>query len=403
MHIGVGLSLEKDPLRAAKEATALANININHQKIDLALVFSSIDFAYSNILKAISSSLKENVPILGSSSAAVITNQGIYKHGVAVMLLGLPQGAHFSTACINGIKARTPLKAGMELGEKLLYGFKDIPRVLSVIFSDGLIEDSSNLVHGLQERLGRSFPLVGASASDNLTFLRTYIYFNKEILNDSAAGILFGGKVNFGLGINHGWRPLGKQCSVTKSKGNIIYEINGLPAAKVYENYLSCNLLELQKELKRISVLYPFGVYLAGEEEYLLRNILSIEKDGSLRLQGNVTEGSLIRLMISTKESCLQATKQAAEEAKKSFIDSSADLKKLQKNNFVLVFNSLSRYILLRRDAYKELEIIKETFGQNTPIIGLYTYGEQAPLRSISYEGQTYCHNQTVGILTIGG
>ena len=403
MHIGIGLSTEKDPFLAAKEAIALASINLHEERINLAIVFSSIDFAFSGILKKISSALREKVPILGCSGAAIITSQGIYKHGIAVMLLGFGQDVYFNTASVKEIKTKTPLNAGSELGEKLLYGFKDIQRVLSIIFSDGLIEGGSNLIYGLQEKLGKSFPLIGASASDNMRFLKTFVYFNKEILNDSAVGILWGGRLNFGLGIKHGWKPLGKQHIVTKSEGDIIYEIDNAPAAKIYQDYLSRNLLELQKDLKRISILYPLGMYLPGEEEYLLRNIISIEKNGSLRLQGNVTEGSVIRLMIGTKESCLSATQQAVDEAKKGLSALALDSEKEQKNNFVLVFDSVSRYILLRREASKELEIIKKGLGENTPIIGLYTYGEQAPLRAVSYQGQAYFHNQTIAILAIGG
>ncbi|MCX5704360.1 MAG: hypothetical protein NT066_07740, partial [Candidatus Omnitrophica bacterium] len=126
MHIGIGLSIEKDPLVAAKEATALAKINLHDDRVDLGIVFSSIDLAFPSILKTISSALKEGTPILGCSGAAIISNQGIYKHGIVVMLLGLPEGVYFSTACVKGIKAKTPLNAGRELGEKLLYGFQDV-------------------------------------------------------------------------------------------------------------------------------------------------------------------------------------------------------------------------------------------------------------------------------------
>jgi hypothetical protein len=95
--------------------------------------------------------------------------------------------------------------------------------------------------------------------------------------------------------------------------------------------------------------------------------------------------------MIGTKESCLAATQQAADAAKKPGAD-----------NFVLVFDSISRYILLRRDAAKELKIIKESVGEDTPVIGLYTSGEQVPLEAIGYHGQTYFHNQTIVILAVG-
>lgn len=391
IQVGVGLSTEKDPVLAAKEATRSATLNIHNKKIDLAIVFSSVDLSCASLLKTLSMSLGENIPIVGCSGTPIIFNQDTYKHGLIVLLLVFPPGVYLNTAYTKELKSKTALSAGEELGQKLLFGFKEVPRHLSVIFSDGLIQDSSSLIYGLQERLGRSFPLIGASASDNLAFQRTYLYFNQEVFSDGACGILFGGKLNFGFGVKHGWKPLGKPRYVTKCSGNIVYEIDKTPAAKVYEEYFACDLMELRKKLKYISVLYPIGVYLAGEEEYLLRNLLFIGENGSLVFQGNVPENSLIRLMIGTKESCLSAALQATEEAKFT-----------KTKNFALVFDSVSRYILLRRDANKELEIIRGALGKDIPLIGIYTYGEQAPLRAISYHGQAYFHNQTITVLTIG-
>lgn len=403
MNISIGLSTDKNPLSAAIEATKLASVNMYGERADLAFVFSSIDISSARLLKTINTSLEERLPIIGCSGAAIISNQGVFKHGLAVMLLGLPEGTHFNLACAKNIKTKTTLNAGRELADGLLYNFKDTHRVLSVIFCDGLIPDGSGLIYGLQERLGRSFPVVGGSASDDLRFLKTHLYFNEELIEDAALGILFGGRLNFGLGIKHGLKPLGKPRTVTRAEGNIVYEIDGKPALNLYEEYLNRNAFELRKELKRISVLYPIGIYLSGEEEYLLRNILSIESNGSLRLQGGISEGSTIRLMIGTKESALAATRQAAGEAKKGLSLQGMGTKKEKIKNFALVFNSVSRYILLRRDVLKELEIIKDVLGEDTPIIGIYTYGEQAPLRAVSYQGQTYFHNQTIAILTIGG
>ncbi|MFH0913514.1 MAG: FIST N-terminal domain-containing protein [Candidatus Omnitrophota bacterium] len=398
MDIGIGLSTDKNPALAVKEALNSANMNLASDKIDLAIAFSSPDLSSVNLLKILGISLGV-VPIIGCSGAAIISNQGIFKHGLAIMLLSFPANIYFNVACVRDIKTKTPLNAGRELGEQLGYGFRNVRRDLGVIFSDGLIEGASDLLLGLQEKLGKSFPLVGASASDDMRFSKTYLYFNRELLTDSAIGILWGGKLNFGLGIRHGWKPLGKPHTVTQSQGNMIYEIDNEPASQIYEEYLACDLPKLQKEVKRISVLYPLGIDMPGEEEYILRNILSIEDNGSLHLQGNATLGSSIRLMIGTKESCLSATRQAVDEAKQVPTGITA---KIGTKNFILVFDSISRYILLRRDAAKELEIIKEGFGDKTPIIGLYTYGEQAPLRATGYQGQACFHNQTITILNIG-
>ncbi len=402
MYTSVGLSTEKDPNLAAKEAARIAVNNMRGERIDLAIAFSSIDLAYPIMMKVLSASLG-HVPIIGSSGAAIISNQGIHKHGLVVMLLSFSSGVYFNTAFVREIKAKTSLNAGRELGEKLLSGFKDIRRVISITFSDGLMDEGSNFINGLQERLGKSFPLAGASASDNRRYLKTYVYFNQDILNDSAVGLILGGKFNFGLGIKHGWKPLGKPRTVTKAQGNVVYEIDGQPAVRIYEEYLDRNITQLRKELKRISILYPLGMYLTGEAEYLLRNILSIENNGSMRLQGNISEGSLIRLMIGTKESCLEATLQATQEARVGLSSKLAVFETKKMNNFALVFDSISRYMLLRRDAERELEIIRKGLGENTPLIGLYTYGEQAPLMAVSYQGQAYFHNQTVAILAFGG
>ncbi len=401
MDIGVGFSKEKDPVLAAKEATLQARNAIQADKFDLAIVFSSVDLSCANLLKAVSNYLS-GIPVIGSSGAAVISNQGIATHGLVVMLVHFSEGAHFNTACTKDLQTKSGLQAGEELADQLLYGFKNMRRVLSIIFSDALIQESSSLLYGLQEKFGKSFPFIGASASDNFSFSKTHLYYNREIFRDGCVGMLLGGKLNFGLGVRHGWKPIGKPHTVTAASGNVVTHIDNEPAVNLYEKYLGYNFTRLKKELKHISILYPMGIYVPGEEEYLLRNVISVESDGSLRFQGNIPEESTVRLMISTKEGCLSATQEAVDEAKRGLTSPMVETKKDGVNRFVIVFSSISRYMLLKRDARKELEIIKKGFGAETPLIGLYTYGELAPLMAINYLGQVYLHNQTITVLTIG-
>ena len=155
----------------------------------------------------------------------------------------------------------------------------------------------------------------------------------------------------------------------------------------------------MKKELKRISCLYPIGINIPGEKEYLLRNIISIEDDGSLICRGDIMTDSQVRLMVGTKESCLAATEEAAREAKQSL-----ELQVYPKEasvSIIFVFNSVSRLYLLGRQIIKELEIIKSHFPR-VPIIGICTYGEQAPLKATGFAGKTYSHNQTIAILAMG-
>ncbi|MDD5237238.1 MAG: FIST N-terminal domain-containing protein, partial [Candidatus Omnitrophica bacterium] len=296
--------------------------------------------------------------------------------------------------------------SGEELGNRLLYGYMGRHhRELGLLFSDGLNENGSLLLKGLQQKLGLSFPIFGAAASDNFNFLKTYLYYNEDIFSDGAIGVLLGGKLKFGLGVRHGWRPLGKLRRVTKCSGNTIKEIENKPAVELYKEYFAKEAAELKKDLKIISVFYPIGIYLSGEKEYLLRNVRAIKEDGSLVCQGDIPEGSEIRLMIGTKESCLAAAKEAAEEAKKITLKSmfSPSSKEGLPIKLALVFDSISRYMLLGKDAQLELEAIQEAIGPDVPIAGLYTFGEQAPLKSVNYFGRTHFHNQTISVLSIKG
>ncbi|MDI6758961.1 MAG: FIST N-terminal domain-containing protein [Candidatus Omnitrophota bacterium] len=395
MQVGIGFSENKDYVEAAKEAVSRAKAHMAaEEEINLAIVFSTVEFSHTLLFKTIIKFLGEEVTIIGSSSQTVIANQLFLKYGLVIMLLSFPEKIYFKTALLRGISAKSAKGIGEELAEKLITDFKNINRKLCITFCAGLIQNTSDLIDGMENKFGKGFPLMGASLADNLSFQKTYLYFGREVYTDSACGILWGGNLNFGLGLKHGWKPLGKSRFVTSSFRNTVNEIDHAPAARVYEECFAKEIPGLIKDLKYISRFYPVGMYLEKEKEYLLRSIISIRNNGSLVFQGDIPEGSRIRFMIGTKESILLAVEQASRQAKQEMLG--------RKVNFVLVFDSISRQMLLGKQIYKELEIIQGQFGKDTPVIGLCTYAELAPLRSGDYLGKVHSHNQTITILAIG-
>ncbi|MBU2598962.1 MAG: FIST C-terminal domain-containing protein [Actinobacteria bacterium] len=396
VYAGVGISTNEDYKSAVAEAVSQAKVNLNQEEISLAILFTSFEFAFSYLLRAIGNLIGPDVPLLGTTSSAILTKDGILKHGIAIALISA-KNAYFNVVSAKNVLADL-FAGGDRIGKQLLFGMKDVQRRFCLIFSDGQIVDNAAFLKGLQQRLGRSFPIIGANAASDNISNKTFQYFNRETLTRGAVGVLWAGRIGFGLGIKHGWKPIGKPHLVTSSDNFIIKEIEEKPAASLYQDYFAKDILELKKELKRISCLYPIGINISGEEEYLLRNILFIRDDGSLICRGDVPENSRVRLMIGTKESSLAATEEAALEAKQS-LNMQAFPKK-EKASIILVFNSASRLYLLGRQFMKELEIIESHFP-GTPILGLCTLGEQAPLKTTDFAGKTYCHNQTIAILAI--
>lgn len=392
MQVGIGISTTQGYIKAAKEAVEKAKAGLPGANIDLALVFSTDEFGHPLMLKTIADTIGR-VPLIGASSTAVISRQGVFKHGLVVILFSLAQGSYFNAACAKDLVKKTALNTGKELGEQLLSGGKNVRRNFSVVFSDLNLIDAPNLVVGLQEKLGKSFPLVGASIPSIVNRKKNCLYYKDQVLSDACCGMLCGGKINFGLGMEHGWQPLGKPRYVTKASGNIVNEIDSAPAVNLYKEYFAKDATQLKKEMPRLNAFYPLGIGVTGQKEYLLRSVMSILEDGSLLFHGDIPEGSLIRLMIGSKESCLSSARKATETATRSI-----DKKKIK---FALILSSLSRYTLLGRHAGLEIKAIRDVLGEDTPLAGIYSSAEQGPMSSVDYLGRAYIHNNSITVLTI--
>jgi hypothetical protein len=389
--IGVGFSEKKDPFLAASEAAKTALYQIHHRPITLAFLFSTIHFAHQRLLDGIHYALG-NVKLLGCTGSSVIWPETISNYGVGLMLISMDH-VTFGQAQGVGIKARGARQVGEDFARQALKNLNTPQRDLALIFCDGIVENGSDLLKGIKDILGLSFPIFGASAADNFCFHKTYQYFDKEILSDSVTGLIFSGENIFGMGLRHGWKPLGRPHTITNVKGNVIKTIEEKPAVAIYEEYFGKSRKEIEKTLIEMSIYYPLGLYVPGETEYLLRNVLRIDEDGGLVCQGDASVGSDVRLMMGTKEWALDAATQAAQEAKDSL--NGKEVKG------ALVFESISRNKLLGRLTERELSRIKQVLG-NVPILGICTYGEQAPLKSLEHYGETYFHNETLAILAIG-
>jgi len=389
--VGIGTSEKKDPFLAASEAAKIALYQLHHREITLAILFSTIHFSNQRLLEGIHYSLG-NVKLLGCSGAALISSTTITKYGVGLMLISSDK-IKFGMASATHIKEKGPRAAGIEFARQALKNIGTPQRDLAFILSDGVVENASDLLKGMKDVLGLSFPIFGASSADNLRFLKTFQYYNNELLTDSIVGAIFTGENLLGIGLRHGWKPLGRPHTITEVKGNVIKKIEGKPAVAIYEEYFGKSRDEIKHSLIRMSIYYPLGLYVPGEEEYLLRNALRIDEDGGLVCQGDAKEGDEVRLMMGTKTSVLEAATQAAQEAKSALKDKNIKA--------ALVFESVSRNKLLGQLTEKELSRIKEVLG-DVPILGLCTYGEQAPLKSLEHYGETYFHNEAVAILALG-
>jgi hypothetical protein len=387
--IGSGVSTRLDSFAAGKEAAETAYYHIGTHKPDLILTFISTIFGQQEAIEGIRSVITEG-SLIGCSSAGSISQDGLLRASIAVFTI-YSDYLSFSLGLGKRVSVNSRFAGHEAAKDAFSNSIKDKTKQAFLMFSDGLKGNGADILRGAQEILGTRFPIIGGAAADELCFQKTYQYLNNNIYTDCAVGLLISGNINIGIGRAHGWLPIGKPHEVTKAKGNIIREIDKKPASKIYEEYFDKKYHELKdRRIGNLGTGYPLGIKFKEKNEYLIRIPIKIEEDGSLVLSADVPEGEYINLMIGDKNATLKATETACTKASEHML--SHDIK------FITVFSNIARYKLLRKDSQKEMAIIKQTFGDNVPILGFYTYGEYASFETHEYKAWSNFQNQTISI-----
>lgn len=291
------------------------------------------------------------------------------------------------------LAAVTDLSQGSEEAGKRLA--EQFPREVTYaqVFSDGLTGNGCAILRGIASVLGPETPIAGGTAGDAGKFHRTWQFAGGEVMTDAIAAMGFSGRFQVGTGVRSGWSPIGTAKKVTRSSGNILYELNTQPALDVYERFLGRH----SDKLPEVGVEYPLGLVdesgKVGEEDYhLLRATMTVDrKNGSISFAGEIPEGAMVRLTCGDYNCILEAAEKAARLAL-------ADLGDAQPL-MVFFYSCMARKIVLGRRTREEVEILRQVYGPHIPIVGFYTYGEYCRVRR---GGPNVLHNETATVSVIG-
>jgi hypothetical protein len=388
--IGTGISVKLDSFAAGKEAALNAYYQIGRNEPRIIIIFISTIFDQDTVIKGARSIIK-SIPLIGCSSIGSISIYGSSRDSVTIFIIS-SDVITFSCGMGRDI-SKNPRLAGHNAA-KQASNSKHNPKQMYMMLSDSLTGNNADILRGSQEVFGTSFPIIGGGASGKSCFQKTYQYMDNEIQTDSVTGVLMSGEIKLGIGKSSGWQPIGKPHKATKVKSNIIKEIDKKIAAEIYEEYFEKSFLELKNEgIRSLGMNYPIGIRSDNAKGYLTRVPLKIEENGSLVLNADMREGEDINLMIGDKEFVLESAEEAALEAMKDI--------KNAKVRFAVIFSDISRLLLLRKDARKEIDVIKEIIGKNTPILGCYTFGEYTSFGINESKSQCYFNNQSISITLV--
>ncbi|WP_159020085.1 FIST signal transduction protein [Algibacter sp. L3A6] len=255
------------------------------------------------------------------------------------------------------------------------------------VVSEGSFINGSQLTQGMSASTEDNLIITGGLCGDDARFEKTLASYNENPKEGELVAVgFYGDTLEISFSIHGGWTPFGPERIVTKSEGNILYELDGLPALDLYKNYLG----EKAKDLPGAALLYPFNVKTEEETQSIVRSILNIDEEkNAVILAGDIKENAKIQLMMTNVDHIANASERAARQALEH---------RINKPELAILVSCIGRKLVLDQRVEEEIEEVIEVIGKDAVISGFYSYGEIAP-----FHGEVACqlHNQTMTITLI--
>lgn len=363
--------------------------NIEQNKIPKQEIQTLICFANRSLLESteIYPQLKKefkNSKILTCSTAGEINGKTIDENSAVVIALKFEK-TKTEVAVGNIHQAKTSFNLGKITTEKLTQ--KNLKYVL--VLSDGNLINGDELIDGIQSVLSPEVVVTGGMAGDGNNFQKTLVGLDSNIKEGNLVLLgLYGDNIKVGSGYKGGWDVFGPERIITKSEGNVLFEIDNESALELYKKYLG----KYANELPSSALLFPISIKAENTENFIVRTILSIdEQSKSMRFAGNIPQGSVVRFMKSNFDRLIDAAGEASD-------ISLAKLGKNIKPDVALIVSCVGRKIVLSNRAEEEIEAAFDHISNEVNAIGFFSYGEIAR----QYEQKnSRLHNQTISVTTL--
>jgi hypothetical protein len=276
-----------------------------------------------------------------------------------------------------------------EAGRRLAGDLPQEGLVHVIVIADGTLVNGSALVRGLNDHLPDGVQVTGGLAGDGERFEETLVFVGNEPRVGLIAAIgLYGERLRVGFGSLGGWDPFGPDRLITRSEGNVLFELDGKSALGLYKTYLG----DYARDLPASALLFPLALRREGARQSpVVRTILSIDDEAeSMTFAGDMPLGEYARFMKANFERLIDGATLAARTSHESLGTQTPEL--------ALLISCVGRRMVLKQRTEEEVESVREVLGDSTVLAGFYSYGEISPFTPTA---RCELHNQTMTITTL--
>lgn len=345
---------------------------------DLVMVFADNEFFQTEACFSELRTLFPKAHILGCSTCGNVSGVQISDNDMVATIVKFAH-ANIRLATVD---MQQGSNAG-DLGAQLMAELADTDLRHAFILSDGLHVNGSELAQGLNQA---GIPVTGGLAGDGTRFAKTWVMADAPACSKRIAALGFYGDITVKSGCFAGWEEFGAERQVTRSVGNVVYEIDGEAALSLYKKYLG----EQAAQLPASGLRFPLSIQAGKTAKALTRTLLAVdEAAGSLTFAGDVPQGHICKLMRTNLDNLIDSAGLAAEAARPQGHDATG---------LCLLVSCVGRRLVMGQMTEEELDIVRQKLGEGTAIAGFYSYGELAPFSDIM---QCLLHNQTMTLTTL--
>lgn len=350
----------------------------------LVLVFGEADASgYPVLLDELQTKYPLSI-IAGCSTVAGIYNDHLMENALTIGIIKFDSSRiSLSVAEVHG--STDSRRAGIQLAESLT-----APTLKGVlILADGLNTNGSDLANGLMSVFDANVMVTGGLASDKMDFKSTWVLYNGAPCSHLVCGIgFYGENLFFATQAEDGWRPFGPERHITRSAGNILYEIDHHPALDLYKEYLG----EHATGLPATALHFPLAIWDEDKRFYVVRTILGIdEATNSIRFAGDIPNSNQTQLMYGSFDNLVDGAESAAHSLVKKIPHPDTPV-------LSFAISCAGRKLVMKEDTFLELEASLDILPAGSQQIGFYSFGELAPPF-----GGTGCslHNETMTLTVL--
>lgn len=249
--------------------------------------------------------------------------------------------------------------------------------------------DGEEILKGIEEIAGQHVNAYGGAAGDDYSFAETFVFTNKK---DSANAMvcitLDETKVEIKGIATCGWKAVGTEKIVTKSKGNHVYTVENVPVLDITAKYGGLENVTPDNKNMLVEIAANFPLQLQREKgDPIMRPGLVIDwSDRSFYTSGAVPQGSKVRFSLPPDWDVMEKVIKAVENLKET---------EMPDADALVVFSCAGRILSLGPLMSKELEGVKNVW--NVPMAGMFSNAELGRATG----GNLEMHNLTTCVVAL--